>query len=173
MTNVSLTMKVVQFLMVALVPAFGQDTTSRPCEQSPAFRALDFWIGDWGVETKEGKPAGESRIELVLGSCIVLENWTGANGYEGKSFNLFHRDTSKWEQVWVDNMGQMTKYDGEAREGNLYYRAEERGADGKVTLRRMTFFPEAADQVRQFGESSTDAGKTWTVDYDLLYKRRR
>jgi hypothetical protein len=168
-------MILVQFLIAALVPALGrpQDTSSRPCEQSPAYRALDFWIGDWDVETKEGKPAGKSRIELLLGSCIVLENWTGANGYEGKSFNLFHRETSRWEQVWVDNMGQMTKYDGEAREGNLYYRTEESGADGKNTRRRMTFFRVATDQVRQLGESSTDAGKSWSVEYDLLYKRRK
>jgi hypothetical protein len=165
----------VQFLLMALAPAFGgaSDTRSRPCEEAPEFRALDFWIGDWAVETKEGKPAGSNRIELVLGSCIVLENWTGANGYEGKSFNLFHRETSKWEQVWVDNMGQMTKYEGEAREGNLYYRTEERGADGKTTLRRMTFYRVAPDQVRQLGEASQDAGKTWTIEYDLLYKRRK
>jgi hypothetical protein len=70
-------------------------------------------------------------------------------------------------------MGRRTKYEGEAREGNLYYRTEERGEDGSVTLRRMTFFRVAADRVRQLGESSTDAGKTWSVDYDLLYKRSR
>jgi hypothetical protein len=69
-------------------------------------------------------------------------------------------------------MGQMTKYEGEARDGNIYYRAEERAPDGKTTLRRMTFYRVGADQVRQHGESSTDAGKTWSVDYDLLYKRR-
>jgi hypothetical protein len=103
----------------------------------------------------------------------VLENWTGQNGYAGKSFNLFHRDSSKWEQIWVDNQGQVTRYEGEAKDGNIYYRTEGVGPDGKTTLNRMTFFQKAPDQVRQLGEKSQDGGASWSTEYDLLYKRKK
>lgn len=146
---------------------------SRPCKEAPEYRGMDFWVGEWEVETAQGKPAGMSKIELVLDDCIVLENWTGRNGYTGKSFNLYHRDTSRWEQIWVDNQGQVTRYDGEAKNGDIYYRTEGVGPDGKKTLRRMTFFQKGPGQVRQLGESSTDGGATWTVEYDLLYKRKK
>jgi hypothetical protein len=144
-----------------------------PCRSSPEYRALDFWLGDWEVETAEGQAAGTSRIELLLDQCIVFENWTGTNGDEGKSFNLYHRTTSTWEQVWVDNMGGMVRFEGEARDGNLYYRAEIQDKEGRPVLRRMTFFPRGPDSVRQLGERSKDGGATWTVDYDLIYKRRK
>jgi hypothetical protein len=36
----------------------------------------------------------------------------------------------------------------------------------------MTFFNQGKDQVRQLGEQSTDGGQTWTVSYDLTYRRR-
>jgi hypothetical protein len=134
---------------------------------------MDFWIGSWDVETAEGKPAGKSQIDLILGSCIVLENWAGLNGYEGKSFNLFRSDTSTWEQIWVDNVGGITIFEGEAREADIYYRTQSKDPDGTPVLRKMTFFRKAPDQVRQLGESSKDEGKTWTVEYDLIYKRRR
>jgi len=144
-----------------------------PCAQDPAFRAMDFWMGEWEVETAQGKAAGKSRIELVLDGCIVLENWTGQNGYAGKSFNLFHPDSSKWEQIWVDNQGQRTTYEGEAKDGNIYYRTETVEPDGKKVPARMTFFQNGPDQVRQLGEKSTDGGATWTVEYDLLYQRKK
>jgi hypothetical protein len=156
-------------------PAAAQAPTlveSRPCKESPQYRGMDFWVGEWEVETAQGKPAGSSKIELILDGCIVLENWTGRNGYAGKSFNLYHSDSSKWEQLWVDNQGQLTRYEGEAKSGDIFYRTESVGPGGKKTLRRMTFFQKGPD-VRQLGETSTDGGATWTVEYDLLYKRKK
>ena len=147
---------------------------SRPCKESPAYRGMDFWMGEWEVETAKGAPAGASQIELILDGCIILENWTGTNGYAGKSFNLFHGDSSKWEQIWVDNQGQVTRYEGDAKDGNIYLSP---GAASTPTARRslkkMTFFPKGPDQVRQFGEISADGGTTWTAEYDLLYKRKK
>jgi hypothetical protein len=176
MRNVSPRWIPAQFLLLlsisAAVAAQSPAPDPRPCEKDPGYRAMDFWIGAWNVETAQGKPAGKSHIELILGSCIVLENWSGANGYEGKSFNLYLPDTSTWEQIWVDNAGEITKYEGEARGGNIYYRAHSKDPDGTAILRKMTFFKKDGDEVRQLGESSKDAGKTWTVDYDLIYRRR-
>ena len=42
-------------------------------------RQFDFWVGDWSV-TVGGQPAGDNRIEKILGGCALLENWTGAGG---------------------------------------------------------------------------------------------
>ena len=165
----SVAFSLISILTSAQTPA----VPSRPCKEAPEFRGMDFWIGEWVVETAQGRPAGQSKIELVLDGCIVLENWTGQNGYAGKSFNLFHSDSSKWEQIWVDNQGQVTRYEGEAKDGNIYYRTERVGPDGKKTLSKMTFFPKGPGEVRQFGETSADGGATWTAEYDLLYKRKK
>lgn len=173
-SSTSLWLQSVVFSLIAVsASAQAPAAQSHPCKEAPEFRGMDFWIGDWDVETEKGKPAGQSRIELVLDGCIVLENWTGQNGYAGKSFNLFHRDSSKWEQIWVDNQGQVTRYEGEAKDGNIFYRTESVGSDGKKTLNRMTFFQKGPGQVRQLGEKSTDGGASWSTEYDLLYKRKK
>ncbi len=162
------------FAFVSLAAAQAPTVVeTRPCKESPEYRGMDFWVGEWEVESARGRPAGDSKIELVLDGCIVLENWTGRNGYTGKSFNLFHHDSSTWEQIWVDNQGQVTRYEGKAKDGNIYYRTERVDPDGKKTPARMTFFPQGPDRVRQLGETSTDGGATWTVEYDLLYKRKK
>jgi hypothetical protein len=44
-------------------------------------------------------------------------------------------------------------------------------ADGKALTRRLRFFDLGANRVRQLSEGSTDAGKTWTVEYDFTYQR--
>jgi hypothetical protein len=36
----------------------------------------------------------------------------------------------------------------------------------------MTFSKLPGGDVRQHGESSTDAGKTWTTTFDLVYSKR-
>jgi tetratricopeptide (TPR) repeat protein len=58
------------------------DRNARPCSHDPAFRQLDFWLGDWQV-TSAGAPAGTSRVEKILNDCVLLENWTGALGISG------------------------------------------------------------------------------------------
>src|ERR1700739_35981 len=48
-----------------------------PCKYGPEYRQFDFWIGEWSVVTAKGEmPAGDSRIELALGDCVIVENWT-------------------------------------------------------------------------------------------------
>src|SRR5690348_5305664 len=62
-----------------------------PCTTNPVYRQFDFWVGNWEAYGLNGKKAGDSKIELILDSCIVLENWTSAaGGYTGKSFNTFN-----------------------------------------------------------------------------------
>lgn len=67
----------------------------------PAYRAFDFWVGDWDVTNK----AGENKIEKLLNGFLLLENWTSIGGGSGKSINHYDRDIRKWRQIWVDPSG--------------------------------------------------------------------
>ena len=42
-----------------------------------------------------------------------------------------------------------------------------------MAIRKMTFFDLDPDKVRQFGEISKDAGKSWITEFDLEYRRRK
>jgi hypothetical protein len=152
------------------------DTNARPCAYRPEARQFDFWVGDWDV-LMGGATVGASRIERILNDCVIFENWTSANGYTGKSFNVYDPDKKRWQQTWVDGTGRITEYYGALRDGNLYYTSEQTttGPDGKSqhVLGRMTFFNLGPDRVRQLWEQSTDEGKTWTVAFDGLYTRKK
>jgi hypothetical protein len=145
-----------------------------PCKNSPEYRQFDFWVGEWDVQNPMGQPAGTSSIQQILNDCIVFENWTGLNGYTGKSFNLYNSATGKWEQIWVDAMGAITKYEGQLiKDGVLEYHYESKQPDGSKMQHRLTFSRLGPDRVRQFSELSADDGKTWTTEYDLTYIRKK
>lgn len=148
------------------------DLAVNPCKASPEFRQFDFWIGEWEAKTPQGQPGGTSSVQLILGQCIIFENWTGVGGSSGKSFNIYDTNDKKWHQTWVDDKGTFTHYIGNLINGDMVITADTVIA-GKKTLARMTFTPLAGGDVRQHGENSTDEGKTWATSFDLIYSRKK
>ena len=150
----------------------------KPCSL-PVFRQFDFWVGNWEAFATNGKKAGDSKISIMLDSCVVLEEWTSAlpqQGltYSGKSFNMYNAATKQWQQTWVDNTGNTTEFlRGTGSDGKIVYYADKvMDPKGKNFMRRLTFTKLSNDKVRQLGERSDDDGKTWTVEYDLEYRRK-
>ena len=159
-------------------PAFQHRVASaerafRPCQSRAESHLFDFWIGEWDVTTPQGQPAGRSSVQQILSQCVIFENWTDRQGGLGKSFNAYNVDYNMWQQFWTDQYGRVTEYRESERtpEGGLRFLAHQ-GAPPHQSLIRMTFTPIDAKTVRQFGESSTDSGKTWTTSFDLYYRRR-
>jgi hypothetical protein len=146
---------------------------SKRCQQLSQYRQLDFWVGEWAVTNRQGRHVGSSSVRLILGKCVVFENWTGDRGLTGKSFNLYNHETGKWEQIWVSSVGNLTKYAGEFKDGAMRYAASDRDPQGRPEMLRLTFFPVSANEVRQLGEASADGGKTWKTQYDLYYHRKK
>lgn len=148
------------------------DLAVNPCKSKSEFRQFDFWIGDWDVKTPQGLPAGSSSVQLILGQCIIFENWTGGFGTNGKSFNIFDTNDSKWHQTWVDDKGTFTHYIGGLQDGDIVLIADTM-IGGKKTLAKMTFSRQPNGDVRQHGENSTDEGKTWATSFDLIYSKKK
>lgn len=150
-----------------------------PCS-SPQFRQFDFWIGEWDVFGKTGQKAGDSKISLILDSCIILEEWTSANmqqglRYAGKSFNTWNAATKEWQQTWVDNRGNTTAFThGKYEEKKIIFNTDPFPfSKDTIAVRRLTFFDLGKDKVRQLGEITKDKGATWVTEYDLEYRRRK
>jgi tetratricopeptide (TPR) repeat protein len=149
----------------------------KPCAFAAENRQFDFWLGEWNVVTSQGEtPAGDSRIELILGDCVVQENWTstGNVGYSGKSYNIYNAAAKRWEQYWVDNTGGNIFFYGELKDGVMDYWTDEiPQLDGKKLKRHLQFIKLGPDKVRQFSQGSNDGGKTWFVEYDFTYNRKK
>lgn len=147
-----------------------------PCRQAPEYHQLDFWLGRWEVLAGT-KPAGESHIERAADGCLVVEHWRGASGHSGKSLNFYLPRERRWRQTWVGSDGDVIEFSGQLVDGELRFSANGWASDGKPTVRRLTFAPLTASRpgprkVRQLGELSEDGGRTFRVEYDLLYVER-
>jgi hypothetical protein len=148
-----------------------EDAAVNPCKASPEFRQFDFWIGEWDTKNPQGVPSGSSSIQLILGTCVIFENWASPVT-TGKSFNIFDVNDKKWHQTWVDDKGTFTHYIGEFKDGKMML-VNDSVVNGKKTLARMTFSKLPNGDVRQHGENSNDDGKTWTTTFDLTYSKKK
>ncbi len=160
----------------SVLPSAHAQTTSppvSPCKTKSEYRQFDFWIGEWDVQA-QGRTAGTNSVKLILGDCVVFENWTGAGGLEGKSFNVYNAAKGKWQQTWIDSAGSVLELSGEYKDGEMRLAGEStRPRDGKKIINRLTFSKLSSDKVRQLWEQSADEGKTWTVAFDGTYIRKR
>ena len=85
-----------------------------------------------GDVTVGGQPAGDNRIEKILGGCALLENWTGAGGMSGKSLNFYDPLREHWHQTWVDDRGGSLGLDGKFADGRMVLTgSEEESGDGQ------------------------------------------
>lgn len=139
-----------------------------PCRTREEARQFDFWIGKWTV-TVAGRQAGVNEVYPLLEHCVIYENWSGAQGGNGKSFNYYDAQRNHWRQIWVADGGNVLEYTGEYREGAMRFRGFTLTATGDTVLQKLTFFNVAPDTVRQLFEASQDGGQSWQATFDGLY----
>jgi hypothetical protein len=141
-----------------------------PCKTTPEYRQFDFWVGEWAPQNKSGKTVGTSSIQLMLGDCVIFENWN-TSVVSGKSFSIYDSTDHKWHQSWVTDHGVRTEYEGGLVDGKMVLVAKTT-TGGKETLQRMTYSRLENGNVRQYGDTSTDGGKTWTPSFDFTYVKK-
>ncbi|HKI85662.1 MAG TPA: hypothetical protein VKA53_02850 [Thermoanaerobaculia bacterium] len=154
------------------------EAAKHPCRHDPHYRQFDFWLGTWDVRPKgapDSSPPSENVVTLGYDGCVVMEHWKGRSGLTGTSFNIYDATRKQWFQTWVDSSGGLHEYHGNPDDkGNMVFVGTAPGGPGQPARvpTHLTFYRLGPDKVRQFSESSTDGGKTWSVNYDLIYVRR-
>ncbi|HRI23315.1 MAG TPA: hypothetical protein PLZ45_01510 [Ferruginibacter sp.] len=172
--------KFITLIALSMLVTEARSQTGRvPCSR-PEYRQFDFWIGEWEAFGTNGKKAGDSRISLILDSCVVLEEWTSASvqqglRYAGKSFNTYNAATKQWQQTWVDNTGGSNEYlQGKFEDNKIIFSSSPfRFSKDTLAIRRITFTNLGPAKLRQHGEISKDNGATWATEYDLEYRRKK
>jgi hypothetical protein len=146
-----------------------------PACQSPENRAFDFWLGEWkAYVTGTDQLAGLSTITLEDGGCVVTEHWRSQRGkFSGRSLNIYSAEAGHWEQFWVDSTGNITHFVGNPTTDGMQLTAEDDVGPGapEPVFTRMTFTRNADGSVRQYGDASSDRGKTWAARYDFTYRK--
>ena len=143
----------------------------QPDCNAPEYRQLDFWVGEWDVFIGD-RNVGTNVITSEENGCVVHEHWRDAQGGSGQSFNFYDRNTKKWRQVWISGNGSALDVAGGLVDGTMAYTGETVRANGVRIQHRLSFTPNADGTVRQFWQTSTDGGTTWTVAWDGRYVRK-
>lgn len=139
---------------------------------APEHRQFDFWVGRWRVTpTGQDKIVAESLIESLYGGCAVRETWMPKSNPGGGSLNSYVPAEHAWRQTWVGAQGERVDFKGGWTGKGMVLTGEWPEPDGRPRLVRMTYTAAPDGSVRQFGEESHDAGKTWTPSFDFTYRR--
>ena len=129
-------------------------------------RQFDFWVGKWDVyPTGKDKLVAHSLIEKVYNGCGVRENWMPLSNQTGGSLNIYLPEEKHWEQFWIDSGGSRAVFTGGWNGKAMVIQGKWAGP-----LVRISYSKNADGSVRQFGEQSTDEGKSWAPSFDLTYR---
>jgi hypothetical protein len=142
------------------------------CADDPTYRQQDFALGDWDVYYDDKKTA-EVRLEPVLAGCAIRETWTSLSG-KGNGLGLFTYShvLNAWSYAWASDVGAATVFTGESSgpKGMIY--VTRRPADGGGTrVRHWTLAEQADHSILELSVGSDDGGKTWTREYELVWKK--
>lgn len=142
-----------------------------PCDTAQ-HRAFDFWIGEWDVYAGD-KLAGHNSITAIEGGCGLAEQWRGARGGTGVSYNALDIADGHWHQLWVSNQGYALRLSGGPRDGAMVMEgAMPNPKSGAVERQRVTWTPDPDGSVRQHWETLDAASGTWATAFDGIYRRR-
>ena len=144
--------------------------------QSAESHQFDFWVGKWEVHPNGADTViAHSLVEKKYSGCAIRENWMPL-GKEisggGGSLSGYDSRARQWRQTWYDSGGTRAQFDGGFANGVMTITGmwTNFAGPGKDALVRMRYQRQADGQVRQWGESSTDDGKTWSKSFDFLYR---
>ena len=160
-------------LLFAQAAAAGTPASppSPPCE-TEHYRQFDFWIGEWDVfQASDDSQVATSRIERVSNGCAIRETWMPLGGGGGSSLSTYDPQTSTWHQLWVGGQPGRIFFEGGLVDGSMvitgYWGTD---SDGVAQLVRMTYTLREDGSVRQYGQASSDHGRTWEDSFDLIYR---
>ena len=155
-----------EFLGTHSAPAVAADA----CD-GPAYRAFDFWLGEWNVHAPDGKLAGVNRIGREYQGCVLARAVHDRARLQRRKPEYLRRHAQGLAPDVGRQFGTLLLLEGGLHEGKMLLEGQTSEADGKITRQRITWTPNANGSVRQFWES-TDASGKWSTTFDGTYTRR-
>jgi len=145
------------------------------CESNPGFADFDFWVGEWNVYSNDEARQfqGTNSITRHYSSCLLKEEWQGAQGGGGFSINYYNPVKAEWRQVWVAN-GYSIDYAGGLNDdgamvltGHIYNYGRAAAAPF-----RGIWTPQTDGSVIQHFDLYDETSDTWNVWFEGLYVKK-
>lgn len=146
-----------------------------PCRNVHTF---DFWAGDFDASQwrdQSGKSGGQLHNTRDYDGCVFVERWSPlpGRGPAGMSFAFYDAIRHVWRFIWNDDGNGSVEFEGDYRDGAMRFEARVTNPDGTTFLARNVLQSVSPDTIRHTFSMSEDEGKTWTVQADDRFARRR
>jgi hypothetical protein len=124
-----------------------------------------------------GNKVGENQISKIEENCIVLEHWKGAKGGTGTSHNYYDKTDSTWNQLWIDNKGNILKLKGGLESGKMVLKSDPdtSGTKGKKNgsyYNQITWSQNEDGTVSQLWETYNQNDKPIKTIFSGIYHRK-
>lgn len=163
------------FFLTATVCAFAtisiQTAASQTgCSANAAARQLDYWLGDWSVDSGNGY----SSVHRSLDDCLLIESWgSNRSAHRGENVIAFSPEQKLWYGLFADNQGRVHSMQGSVQGGTAEFTGPGRDENGASILKRVKVVRVNDTTVQQIWEKSTDNGATWTLEFKMDYIRKK
>lgn len=166
------TISILFFIIIHISVIAGITPTSCNCCATD-YKQFDFWIGDWDVFNTKGVKVGENNIVSLQDSCILQENWKSGN-QTGTSYNFYNNTDSSWNQIYVDNGGNVLELKGNLKNGKMVLESKKlKSTKGDFNyFNRITWTKDSLGNVSQIWNIVDDKEKILQVAFDGIYKRK-
>jgi hypothetical protein len=169
-----LVFSILLFFILQLIFAQNNEQNLSKCDCAECHQ-LDFWLGEWKAEwlTKDSTISeGTNIVKSILDGCVIEENFDGNPGMEfrGKSLSVYNHNHKIWQQTWVDTEGFYMLFIGGMKDDKMILSRTVETTEGPLA-QRMVFYNIKKDSFDWNWEYSTDNGKTWKLNWKIMYTR--
>ena len=133
-----------------------------PCSGN-AYRAFDFWVGQWEVTTPS-RPGWKAQSQITRSNdgCSIHEHYQSPAGYQGHSINFYDANKQQWVQTWMDNQGSPLYLTGDIDQGEMVLEDD----TNRITWRVLD-----DGRVQQLWQSRGATKGTWNTIFNGYYLR--
>ena len=157
-------------ILIQIIPLRAQNDCACCTE---AHRQFDFWVGEWIVLDTLENQVGVNEISILEDGCMLTESWKGAQGGTGSSINYYDKSDSTWNQVWIDNTGNVLKLKGGLQNGTMVLKSQlQKGNRVDWYYNQITWTPLDKRTVSQVWEIYDKNGKLLQTAFFGIYHRK-
>ena len=135
---------------------------------------FDFWLGEWVVHDTLGNEVGKNKIQKLEQNCLLSEQWTGAKGGSGRSYNYYNQTDSTWNQLWIDSYGSNLELKGNLHNGAMILKsAILESKAGKMYYNQISWIPNPDGTVTQLWEIISEKDVILKTAFRGIYSRKK
>jgi hypothetical protein len=149
------------------------DEKRYPCHAQHDF---DFWEGvfttaPWGAPP--GAVAGTITNTKTYEGCVFQEKWDGGVMSQGMSVVIYDTKIHAWRMLFNDDQNNSIEFEGQYQDGAMRFSGWDLDPSGNKVLVRNVLANVSPDVIHHTYSVSSDGGKTWVVQGDNRFTRKR